>query len=108
MSKPRVAVLGLGIMGSGMARQALAAGFPLTVFNRTAHRAADLIKDGAILAHSAKEAAANAEIVISMVADDNASRAMWLGDSGALAGAARGSVLLESSTLSVGWVKELS
>jgi 3-hydroxyisobutyrate dehydrogenase len=43
-----------------------------------------------------------------MVADDAASRAVWLGEQGALAGAARGSVLVESSTLSVGWVSELA
>jgi len=43
-----------------------------------------------------------------MVADDNASRSMWLGELGALVGAARGTLLIESSTLAVGWVKELA
>jgi 3-hydroxyisobutyrate dehydrogenase len=43
-----------------------------------------------------------------MVADDNASRSVWLGENGALAGVSPGSILIESSTLSVGWVKELS
>jgi 3-hydroxyisobutyrate dehydrogenase len=43
-----------------------------------------------------------------MVADDAASRAVWLGEEGALAGAARGTVLIESSTLSVGWIEELA
>lgn len=108
MDKPRVAVMGLGIMGSGMARQALAAGFPLTVYNRTAERAAQLVKDGAKLARTPKEAAANADVIISMVADDAASRGLWLGSDGALAGARAGAVLVESSTLSVAWVKELA
>ena len=49
-----------------------------------------------------------ADVIISMVADDVASRGVWLGDNGALAGAARGAVLIECSTLTVGWIKELA
>jgi 3-hydroxyisobutyrate dehydrogenase len=102
-SKPRVAILGLGIMGSGMAGRVLGAGFPLTVFNRKREKAAKLAKAGAVVAGSAKEAASKADIVISMVADDAASREIWLGESGALAGAEPGSILIESSTVTVGW-----
>lgn len=108
MSKPHVAVLGLGIMGGGMAGRLLSAGFPLSVYNRKREKATKFAEGGAFVASSPREAAARAEIVISMVADDNASRAMWLGAEGALEGAARGSLLLESSTLSVGWVRELA
>ncbi len=108
MSKPRVAFLGLGIMGGGMARRLLGAGFPLTVYNRNPDRAAPLVAEGAKLAASPRAAAANAEIVICMVADDTASRALWLGENGALAGAPKGAILLDSSTLSVGWVRELA
>src|SRR5207244_3931896 len=46
--------------------------------------------------------------VVSMVADDDASRGLWLGENGALAGIAPGAVLIESSTLSVGWIGELA
>ena len=60
------------------------------------------------MANSPRDAAARADIVISMVADDFASEAMWLGDNGALAGVAAGTVLIESSTLSVSWIKELA
>ncbi len=60
------------------------------------------------MAASPREAAVGADIVLSMVADDAASRAVWLGEHGALAGAARGSVLVESSTLTVGWIEELA
>jgi 3-hydroxyisobutyrate dehydrogenase len=108
MSKPRVAILGLGIMGGGMAGRLLSAGFPLSVYNRNRGKATKFAVAGAFVAASPREAAARAEIVISMVADDNASRAMWLGAEGALEGAVRGSLLLESSTLSVGWVRELA
>ncbi|HVT89120.1 MAG TPA: NAD(P)-dependent oxidoreductase [Tepidisphaeraceae bacterium] len=108
MNKPRVAILGLGIMGTGMARRVLGAGFPLTVFNRTKEKAKTLASEGSRIASSPREAAENSGIVISMVADDVASRAMWIGDNGALAGAAPGSILIESSTLTVKWIKELA
>jgi 3-hydroxyisobutyrate dehydrogenase len=95
-------------MGSGMARRLLGAGFPLTVFNRNREKAAPFAAEGGTIAGSPREAAAGAEIIISMVADDAASRALWSGDAGALAGAARGTVLIECSTLTVGWVRELA
>jgi 3-hydroxyisobutyrate dehydrogenase len=108
MSKQRVALIGLGIMGSGMAGRLLSAGFPLAIFNRNRDKAAPFESAGAVLAASPRDAASRAEVVISMVADDVASRAVWLGESGALAGAAPGTVLVESSTLSVAWVRELA
>jgi 3-hydroxyisobutyrate dehydrogenase len=108
MSKPRIAILGLGIMGSGMATRLLSSGFHVVVFNRSREKSLSLAKAGALVAESSKDAAARADIVLTMVADDNASRAVWLGANGALAGSSAGSILIESSTLSVGWVKELS
>ncbi|PYQ51147.1 MAG: NAD(P)-dependent oxidoreductase [Acidobacteria bacterium] len=108
MTKRRVALIGLGLMGTGMARRLLGAGFPLTVQNRNRERAAPLGAEGAHVAASPREAAARADVVLSMVADDAASRAVWLGDEGALAGAARGAVLVECGTLTVGWIEELA
>ena len=70
-----------------MARRLLGAGFAVTVFNRTPARAEPLAAAGARVAGSPREAAAGAEVVFSMVADDAASRAMWLGPDGAIAGA---------------------
>ena len=107
MQQTRVALIGLGLMGSGMARRLLGAGFPLTVWNRNPERAKALAADGAHVAATPREAAARADVVLSMVADDAASRAVWLGDHGALAGATRGAVLVESSTLTVGWIGQL-
>jgi 3-hydroxyisobutyrate dehydrogenase len=91
-----------------MARRLLAAGFPLTVYNRNAEKSAALKAAGAEVAATPGEAAAQAEIIFSMVADDSASRGIWLGENGALAKANKGSVFVESSTLSLGWVKELA
>jgi 3-hydroxyisobutyrate dehydrogenase len=108
LTNTRVALLGLGIMGSGMARRLLAAGASLTVFNRSVERAAPFAAEGAVVADSPRNAAANAEIVFSMVADDDASRAMWEGGYGALAGARPGTVLVECSTVTVGRITELA
>jgi 3-hydroxyisobutyrate dehydrogenase len=107
-SKLRIALLGLGLMGTGMARRLLAASYPLTVYNRTRERAEPLAADGARIAVSPRDAATGANVIIAMLADDAASRSTWLGDTGALAAAAPGTLLIESSTLSVAWVKELA
>lgn len=104
----RVAVLGLGIMGSGMAHNLLRAGFALTVYNRTPQKAQALVAAGAQLAATPREAAQTADVVIGMVADDHGSRTIWLGDDGALAGLQSGATLIESSTLTTGWVRELA
>jgi 3-hydroxyisobutyrate dehydrogenase len=107
MQQTRVALIGLGLMGSGMARRLLGAGFPLAVWNRNPERAKALGAEGAHVAATPRDAAARADVVLSMVADDAASRAVWLGDHGALAGAPRGAVLVECSTLTVGWIGQL-
>lgn len=103
-----IAVVGLGTMGSGMARRLLGGGFAVTVYNRTASRADALKEAGANVAQTPREAAVGADVVIAMLSDDAASQSAWLGDNGALAGARPGAVLIESSTLSVSWVKELA
>ncbi len=108
MHAPRIAFLGLGIMGGGMSQRLLAAGFPVTVYNRNRDKAAALVAGGAQWAESPRAAAMGADIVFSMVADDAASRSMWLGETGALASAGPPAILVESSTLTVAWVRELA
>jgi 3-hydroxyisobutyrate dehydrogenase len=104
----RIAFLGLGVMGTGMVTRLLDAGFPVTVWNRNAARAEPVARKGAAIAASPREAAAAADVVIAMVADDNASRAVWTGADGALAGLRGGVVAIECSTLSPAWVTELA
>ena len=104
----RVALLGLGTMGAGMAANWLAKGFGLTVWNRTRARTQALADKGAKVATTPREAAEGADCVFAMGADDAASRAVWLGDDGALAGAKTGAVVVESSTLTPDWVRELA
>lgn len=106
-SKPTVALLGLGTMGHGMAQNLLNAGSPLTVWNRTAAKAEPLAKNGARIAATAAEAAGSADIAIAMVSDDGVSRAVWLGQDGALAAMRPGAIAIDSSTLSPEWIAEL-
>ncbi len=108
MTKQSVAILGLGTMGGGMAANLLKAGFPLAVYNRTPAKAQALVSSGARLASTPADAAQGASIVISMLADDNASREVWLGKNGALAATAPATILIESSTVSPAWVAELA
>jgi 3-hydroxyisobutyrate dehydrogenase len=103
-----VAFLGLGTMGTGMVGRLLAAGHQVTIWNRTAERAEPLRQNGAAIAGSPREAASRADVVISMVADDRASRAVWIGENGALEALGPGTVAIESSTLSAAWVDELA
>lgn len=104
-----VAFIGLGRMGTGMARRLLDCGHRLQVFNRTASRADDLVARGAVQCASPREACDGADAVVSMVADDRASRSVWYGSSGALrAQLSPGAFAIECSTLSYDWVLELS
>jgi 3-hydroxyisobutyrate dehydrogenase len=104
----KIGFLGVGVMGSGMTTRLLDAGFPVTVWNRSATRAEPLRGKGAAIAASPREAAAAADVVIAMVADDSASRAVWTGKDGALEGLRDGAVAIECSTLSPEWVTELA
>ena len=68
----RIAVLGTGIMGAPMARNLLAAGFEVRVWNRTTDKASPLADDGATVAESPEEAASGADILLTMLADADA------------------------------------
>lgn len=103
-----VTLLGTGTMGAGMAGRLLQAGHRLTVWNRNAARAEPFAAQGARLAQTPRDAAAEAQVIIAMLADDTASRSVWLGPEGALEAAEPGAVLIECSTLTTGWIRELA
>lgn len=104
----KVAFLGLGTMGREMALNLLAAGHELTVWNRTPAKTAPLVEKGASAALSPAEAAEGAEIIISIVGDDAASKEIWMGKAGVMAGEpAPHAIAVESSTLSRGWMVKL-
>jgi 3-hydroxyisobutyrate dehydrogenase len=104
----RVALLGLGTMGIGMAKNLLKAGFPLAVYNRTHAKAEPLAAEGARIAETPADAARDADVILSMLSDDDASRSTWTGEEGALSGARAGAVLVESSTVTPAWIAELA
>jgi 3-hydroxyisobutyrate dehydrogenase len=104
----KVAFLGLGIMGAGMAGQLVAKGFAVTVWNRDVAKAAPLAAAGARVAVTPAAAASDADVVLAMLANDEASRSVWLGEQGALASMRQDAIAIESSTLTVDWVRELA
>ncbi|MGH2875933.1 MAG: NAD(P)-dependent oxidoreductase [Solirubrobacteraceae bacterium] len=96
----RVAFLGLGIMGSRMAANLVARGFPLTVWNRTRATAEAFCSEhSATLADTPAQAAAEAEIVITMVVDGAQVESVLLGDGGAASAAPRGTLFVDCSTI---------
>src|SRR4029434_11258934 len=95
-----VAFIGLGRMGHGMAGRYLDTGFSVAVWNRSKSKAEDLIARGARWASSPAEADNGADAIVTMVADDDASRTVWLGKDGAGATAKVGTLAIECSTVS--------
>ncbi|HEY5637879.1 MAG TPA: NAD(P)-dependent oxidoreductase [Burkholderiales bacterium] len=103
-----VAFVGLGAMGSRMSANLMQAGFALQVYNRDRAKTAALAGKGATVAGTPAAAAKGADFVVSIVADDAASRAVMLGDAGVLAGAAKGTVVIDSSTNSPALAREVA
>lgn len=103
-----VAVLGLGIMGAGIASVLHSKGLLSAVYNRSAGKTEPFAALGVRVGTTPLEAATGADVVIAVLGDDEASRAVWLGDHGALAGMAVHAVAVEFSTLSPRWVHELN
>jgi 3-hydroxyisobutyrate dehydrogenase-like beta-hydroxyacid dehydrogenase len=98
--KPNVGFIGLGLMGRPMALNLLKAGYAVTVWNRTRARADDVIAAGATLAATPRETAAAADVLFTIVSDPPAVEAVLWGADGALAGLRKGTVLVDSSTIS--------
>jgi 3-hydroxyisobutyrate dehydrogenase len=108
MAKLSIALLGTGTMGGGMAANLLKGGFPLTVYNRTRAKAAPFVAQGAKIAESPAAAVEGAQLILSMLSDDDACREAWIGTKGALAAAEPGAILVECSTASPAWISELA
>ncbi|MEE2760214.1 MAG: NAD(P)-dependent oxidoreductase [Pseudomonadota bacterium] len=100
ISLPYVTWIGLGKMGLPMADRLVEAGYSLTVHNRTMDKCDALTAKGVAAASSVAEAVVGGDIVISMVADDDALADVALGDSGVLTNAAKGSLFIDMSTVS--------
>src|SRR5258708_992807 len=98
--KSPVGFIGLGLMGRPMAANLLKAGYDVTVWNRTASRADALVAQGAKLAATPREVAAASDVLFTIVSDPPALESVLWGETGVFAGLRRGSVLVDSSTVS--------
>ena len=103
----KIAIIGTGIMGSGMADHFMKAGHEVYVWNRTKDHAQKLLDLGAMWSETPREATEQSDMVFEVTANDESSRDVWLGDGGIIAGADQNTILITSATLSVGWVDEL-
>jgi len=92
-------MIGLGLMGKPMAANLVKAGFSVIVWNRTRARADDLVRAGAKLAGTAREAAAASDVLITIVSDPQALEEVLWGAEGALDGLRRGCTYVDSSTV---------
>ncbi len=97
--KPAVGMIGLGLMGKPMAANLLKAGFSLVVWNRTGAKAEELVRAGAKLADTPREAAAASDVLLTIVSDPPALESVLWGDMGVLGGLRRGSTYIDSSTV---------
>jgi 3-hydroxyisobutyrate dehydrogenase-like beta-hydroxyacid dehydrogenase len=110
--KPAIGLIGLGLMGRPMGMNLLKAGYSLTIWNRTAARAEELVAAGAKLAKSPQEAAAASDFLLTMVSDPPAlEEVLWGSDgknNGAMQGLKRGSVYVDSSTISPALARKIA
>jgi len=95
----RIGFVGIGLMGQQMSRRLLAAGFPVTVWNRTKARAADLLAAGAAWGDSPRALAEASDVAIVMVTDSAASEAVICGPQGVLEGAHPGLTLIDMGSV---------
>jgi 3-hydroxyisobutyrate dehydrogenase-like beta-hydroxyacid dehydrogenase len=108
----KVGLIGLGLMGRPMGMNLLKAGHSLTVWNRTASRADELVAAGAVLAKTPREVAAASEVLLTIVSDPPALESVLWGrdgkNDGVLAGLRAGSIYIDSSTVSPALEKKVA
>ena len=103
-----IAFIGLGAMGARMAHNLLAAGHLLNVYNRSPDKLAPLLAQGATACPSPAEAVANSDFAIVMVADDEATRQVMLGQNGLIQAAKAGTILIDCGTVTPTTAREIS
>ncbi|MCU1271790.1 MAG: NAD(P)-dependent oxidoreductase [Acidobacteriaceae bacterium] len=103
----KVGFIGLGNMGSGMARNLLKAGHEVTVYNRTPEKVKALVEQGARGAATVADTC-KGDVVITMLADDSAVENVVFGEAGILASLRKGAIHVSSSTISVALSEKLT
>ncbi len=104
----RIGFIGLGLMGTGMSKNLLKAGYPVTVWNRTVSKMEPLVEAGAKTAGSPKEVAENSDVVICIVTDSPDVEQVLLGPDGVIHGAREGMICIDMSTISPITTREVS
>jgi 3-hydroxyisobutyrate dehydrogenase len=98
--KQRIGFIGMGHMGSHMAQRLLEAGYQLAIYDRTPERAQEVAQQRATVARTPRELAAQCEVLMACVTDDEAQQSVMFGQDGALAGVHGGSMIIDLSTVS--------
>lgn len=104
----KIAVIGTGIMGNGIAENYLKHGYPIFLWNRHPEKLSGLMQKGGLAADSPKDTVRQADVVFEVTASDESSKAVWLGENGILAGATTDKILIASGTFTVKWIGELA
>ena len=102
-----IGIVGLGIMGRGIAHNFIKNGYELYLWNRTESVFQPFVQRGAKACKTPAEVAQSAQIVFEVTANDDSSRRVWLDKNGILSGSHTDSILIASATLSIKWVDEL-
>lgn len=107
-TKSTIAVLGTGRMGAPIARNLLAAGFPVRAWNRTVEKARPLEDAGAVVVKTPADAATTADVLVTMLADGPATERAVTGDAGAFAGLQRDAIWVQMGTIGLDWTMRLA
>jgi 3-hydroxyisobutyrate dehydrogenase-like beta-hydroxyacid dehydrogenase len=105
--KPVIGFIGLGAMGSRIAKRLIGAGFTVLVFDRTREKAQSAATEGAVAAPSVRVLAMKSDVIMSCLANDDAVKSVYGGDDGVISSAAPGSIIIEMSTISPESSREL-
>src|SRR5579871_1407862 len=104
----KLGFIGIGLMGSGMARNLIRAGHQVAVYNRVRSKAEALAALGARVADSPADACRDAEVVFTMLADDSAAEQIVFGEHGIASGLAKGATHISDSTISTALARRLT
>ncbi|MDX2155046.1 MAG: NAD(P)-dependent oxidoreductase [Hyphomicrobiaceae bacterium] len=104
----KIAVIGMGQMGSGMARRLMSQGHDIVGYDINTQTRQALAKEGLAMAASARDAVAGRSIVLTSLPDPVAIRAAWLGEGGLIEVVAKGSLVIELSTIDPTTMREVA
>lgn len=104
----KIGIVGLGIMGSGMANNFIKNDYEVYVWNRHIEKSQKFKEKGAIVCRTPKELTQKADVIFEITANDESSREVWTGEEGILAGSSANKTLISSATLSIKWIDELA